>query len=357
MSHDADGPGAARQAALGPDEVRPDDEPLLVVDDLQVEFRTREGVAKAVNGVSYALAEGETLAVLGESGCGKSVTAQAIMGILDTPPGFVTGGSVRFRGTELLTLPDKERRRYRGRHIAMVFQDALSSLNPVYSVGRQIAEMFRVHEGMNKKQARARAIELMDIVRIPAASQRVDDYPHEFSGGMRQRIMIAMSLALNPDVLIADEPTTALDVTVQAQVMELLADLQRELNMGLILITHDLGVVADVADRIAVMYAGRIVEQAPVYDIYHRPAHPYTRGLLDSVPRVDSKGDELFAIKGLPPNLTRIPPGCSFSPRCRFAEAVCREDPEPALETIRVDRTVACHFHGKVLEEVTDDLQ
>ena len=340
----------AQEPAAGPGDV-----PLLAVEDLEVEFRTREGVARAVSSVSFTVDEGETLAVLGESGCGKSVTAQAIMGILDSPPGFVTGGSVRFRGTELLTMPDKERRKIRGQNIAMIFQDALSSLNPVHTVGRQIGEMFRAHENMGKKEARQKAIELMDLVRIPAAGQRVDDYPHQFSGGMRQRIMIAMSLALRPDVLIADEPTTALDVTVQAQVMELLADLQDQLQMGLILITHDLGVVADVADRIAVMYAGRVVEQAPVDDIYHRPAHPYTKGLLASVPRVDSKGEELYAIKGLPPNLTKLPLGCSFAPRCSFAQDVCRADPGPELRSIAADRTVSCHFTEQVMEGGPDE--
>ena len=327
-----------------------DDEPVLVVEDLQVEFRTREGVAKAVNGVSYTVDAGETLAVLGESGCGKSVTAQAIMGILDTPPGYVTGGSVRFKGIDLLQLPEKERRTYRGESIAMIFQDALSALNPVYSVGRQIAEMFQVHRGMSRKDGLKKAVELMDLVRIPAAAERVNDYPHQFSGGMRQRIMIAMSIALEPQVLIADEPTTALDVTVQAQVMELMADLQREMNTALILITHDLGVVADVADRIAVMYAGRIVEKAPVTDIYHNPAHPYTKGLLDSIPRVDSKGTELYAIKGLPPNLTRVPPGCSFNPRCRFARDECRQGDAPPLTTLSDERDVACYYYQEVLD-------
>ena len=327
-----------------------DDEPVLVVDNLQVEFRTREGVAKAVNGVSYTVDAGETLAVLGESGCGKSVTAQAIMGILDTPPGFVTGGSVRFKGIDLLQLPEKERRTYRGESIAMIFQDALSALNPVYSVGRQIAEMFQVHRGMSRKDGLKKAVELMDLVRIPAAAERVNDYPHQFSGGMRQRIMIAMSIALEPEVLIADEPTTALDVTVQAQVMELMADLQQEMNTALILITHDLGVVADVADRIAVMYAGRIVEKAPVTDIYHDPAHPYTKGLLDSIPRVDSKGTELYAIKGLPPNLTRVPPGCSFNPRCRFARDACRQGDAPPLTTLSDERDVACYYYQEVLD-------
>ncbi len=245
--------------------------------------------------------------MLGESGSGKSVTAQAVMGILDTPPGRITGGEVMFQGRDLLKLKEEERRRIRGAEMAMIFQDALSALNPVITVGDQLAEMFTVHRGLSRKDARAKAVELMDRVRIPAARERVRQYPHQFSGGMRQRIMIAMAIALEPALIIADEPTTALDVTVQAQVMELLAELQREYRMGLILITHDLGVVADVADRIAVMYAGRIVESAPVHDIYKAPAHPYTRGLLDSIPRLDHKGRELYAIKGLPPNLTRIP--------------------------------------------------
>ena len=323
--------------------------PLLHVEDLQVEFRTRDGVAKAVNGVSYILEEGQTLAILGESGSGKSVTAQAVMGILDTPPGFVTGGAVRFRGQDLLTLPEDERRAYRGRSIAMIFQDALSSLNPVFTVGWQIGEMFRVHEGLSKKDAKQRAIELMELVRIPAARERVNDYPHQFSGGMRQRIMIAMAISLDPDVLIADEPTTALDVTVQAQIMELLADLQRERKMGLILITHDLGVVADVADKISVMYAGRIMERALVGDIYARPAHPYTKGLLESIPRVDLKGQELAAIKGLPPSLTRIPAGCEFNPRCPYAQDICRENRPPLLE-VAPGRFSACHFAKEVLD-------
>ncbi|MFI6700433.1 ABC transporter ATP-binding protein [Streptomyces sp. NPDC050509] len=305
---------------------------LLEVRDLQVEFRTREGVAKAVNGVTYAVAAGETLAVLGESGSGKSVTAQAIMGILDTPPGRITGGEVLFQGRDLLKLKEEQRRRIRGAEMAMIFQDALSSLNPVLTVGAQLGEMFEVHRGMGRKQARAKSVELMDRVRIPAAKDRVNDYPHQFSGGMRQRIMIAMALALEPALIIADEPTTALDVTVQAQVMDLLAELRRELNMGLILITHDLGVVADVADKIAVMYAGRIVETAPVHALYKAPAHPYTRGLLDSIPRLDQKGEELYAIKGLPPNLLHIPPGCAFNPRCPRARDVCRTEVPPLYE-------------------------
>ncbi|MEU6526875.1 ABC transporter ATP-binding protein [Streptomyces sp. NPDC046924] len=322
---------------------------LLEVRDLHVEFHTRDGVARAVDGVGYGVDAGETLAVLGESGSGKSVTAQAVMGILDTPPGKITGGEVVFRGRDLLQLKENERRRVRGAEMAMIFQDALSSLNPVLSVGDQLGEMFVVHRGMSKKEARARAVELMDRVRIPAARERVGQYPHQFSGGMRQRIMIAMALALEPALIIADEPTTALDVTVQAQVMELLAELQREYRMGLVLITHDLGVVADVADRIVVMYAGRIVESAPVHDIYKAPAHPYTRGLLDSIPRLDQKGRQLYAIKGLPPNLMDIPPGCAFHPRCPLARDVCRTD-EPPLYEVSETRGSACHFWRECLD-------
>ncbi|MFF5445200.1 ABC transporter ATP-binding protein [Streptomyces sp. NPDC012888] len=328
----------------------PEGTPLLEVKDLHVEFHTRDGIAKAVNGVSYSVDAGETLAVLGESGSGKSVTAQAIMGILDMPPGRIPAGEILFKGQDLLKMKEDERRKVRGAQIAMIFQDALSSLNPVHTVGAQLGEMFRVHRGMSKKDSLAKAVELMDRVKIPAAKARVGDYPHQFSGGMRQRIMIAMALALEPDLIIADEPTTALDVTVQAQVMDLLAELQREMNMGLILITHDLGVVADVADKIAVMYGGRIVENAPVHEIYKRPAHPYTRGLLDSIPRLDQKGQELYAIKGLPPNLLNIPSGCAFNPRCPKAQDICRTE-VPALHPVSEQdgtelpgRGSACHF-------------
>ena len=238
------------------------------------------------SGVNFTLREGETLGILGESGCGKSVTAQAIMGILDIPPARIAGGQVRYRGVDLLQMDEAKRRHVRANKIAMVFQDALSSLNPVFTVGWQIGELFRKHQGANRREAKAKAIEMLELVGIPAAASRVNDYPHQFSGGMRQRVMIAMALALKPDIIIADEPTTALDVTVQAQVMRLLADLQQEMKMGLILITHDMGVVADVADKICVMYAGNAVEQADVYQIYERPAHPYTKALL----RVDPAG-------------------------------------------------------------------
>ena len=325
-------------------------EHLLDVRDLHVEFRTREGVAKAINGVSFHLDERETLAILGESGSGKSVTAQAIMGILDTPPGFVTGGEVLLRGRDLQKLSEKDRQGVRGSQIAMIFQDALSSLNPVFPVGWQIAEMFRIHKGLNRSDAYAQAVRLMERVKIPAAKERVKAYPHQFSGGMRQRIMIAMAIALDPAVLIADEPTTALDVTVQAQIMQLLKELQDESGMGLILITHDLGVVADVADRISVMYAGRIVESASVLDLYDRPAHAYTKGLLDSIPRLDQRGQTLYAIGGLPPNLLRIPPGCPFNPRCVYATDVCRTVLPPLVEVLP-GRMTACHHSKEVLAD------
>ncbi|QXE34888.1 ABC transporter ATP-binding protein [Streptomyces sp. GMY02] len=322
---------------------------LLEVRDLSVEFRTRDGIARAVNGVGFGVDAGETLAVLGESGSGKSVTAQAVMGILDTPPARISAGEVLFRGRDLLTLPEERRRGIRGAEMAMIFQDALSALNPVLSVGAQLGEMFIVHRGMSRKRARAKAVELMDRVGIPAAKDRAGDFPHQFSGGMRQRVMIAMALALEPALIIADEPTTALDVTVQAQIMDLLAELRRELDTALILITHDLGVVADAADRIAVMYAGRIVETAPVHALYKAPAHPYTRGLLDSVPRLDRKGRELYAIKGLPPNLLRVPSGCAFHPRCPVARDICRTD-EPPLLDAGEGRRSACHFWRETLD-------
>ncbi|MGW4467210.1 ABC transporter ATP-binding protein [Micromonospora sp. NPDC004704] len=322
---------------------------LLEVRDLHVQFNTRDGVAKVINGVSYHLDAGETLAVLGESGSGKSVTAQAIMGILDMPPAVIPSGQILYDGSDLLKMPEEQRRQVRGKEIAMIFQDALSALNPVFPVGWQIGETLRQREGLSRADARKRAIELMELVKIPAAKQRVGDYPHQFSGGMRQRVMIAMALALNPRVLIADEPTTALDVTVQAQIMDLLGDLRRELNMAMILITHDLGVVADVADRIAVMYAGRIVEHADVHSLYSRPGHPYTKGLLESIPRLDQRGQELSTIKGLPPNLMRIPSGCPFHPRCPYAQQVC-VDVVPENRNLGNGRTSACHFAQEVLD-------
>jgi peptide/nickel transport system ATP-binding protein len=302
-----------------------------------------------INGVSYHVDAGETLAVLGESGSGKSVTAQAVMGILDMPPARIPSGQIRYQGRDLLTLTDAERRHVRGKEIAMVFQDALSSLNPVFPVGWQIAEPLRLREGLSKADANERAVQLMDRVRIPGARHRVRDYPHQFSGGMRQRVMIAMALALNPKVLIADEPTTALDVTVQAQIMDLLTELRQQTGMAVILITHDLGVVAGVADRIAVMYAGRIVEHADVHALYARPAHPYTKALLDSIPREQRRGEDLITIKGLPPNLVRIPPGCPFHPRCPYTQPVCQTTLPPHVD-LGDGRTSACHFAREVLD-------
>ena len=321
--------------------------PLLEVVDLHVEFHTKSGVAQAINGLNFTLNAGETLAILGESGSGKSVTAQAIMGILDMPPGHIAGGEIRYRGQDLLSMKPEQRRRLRGVNISMIFQDALSALNPVLPVGWQIAEMFRIHQGMKRKLARQQSIELMKRVGIPAAEQRVGDFPHQFSGGMRQRIMIAMAIALDPDVLIADEPTTALDVTVQAQVMRLLKRLQTENNMGLILITHDLGVVADVADKIAVMYAGQVMEASDVYEIYARPGNPYTKGLLASVPRIDGEDERLEAIPGLPPVLTDMPRGCPFNPRCPYATDLCRTETPELLPVVEA-HTSACHYREEI---------
>ncbi|MEO9325148.1 ABC transporter ATP-binding protein [Nocardioides sp. C4-1] len=325
-------------------------ERVLEVQNLHVEFHSRDGVAKAINGVDLYLDQGETLAILGESGSGKSVTAQAIMGILDMPPAKIPQGKILFQGRDLLTMKPAERRKLRGPGISMIFQDALSSLNPVFPVGWQIGEMFRVHRGTNRSDAKAGAIKLMERVGIPAAKQRVNAYPHQFSGGMRQRIMIAMALALDPTVLIADEPTTALDVTVQAQVMELLAELRDEYDMGLILITHDLGVVADIADRINVMYGGSIMETADVRDLYAKPGHPYTQGLLDSIPRLDMKGQELFAIKGLPPNLLDMPKGCPFSPRCVHVQDLCRQEFPPVVD-LGAGHTSTCHYAKEVVRD------
>jgi oligopeptide transport system ATP-binding protein len=340
----------ARSAAPTPGSATPGGY-LLEVEDLHVEFRTRRGTVHANNGISYTLRERETLAILGESGSGKSVSAQAVMGLIDSPPGFITKGSIRYRDRDLLTMKERDRQQIRGAEIAMIFQDALSALNPVFSVGWQIGEMYRKHRGTSRGEAKQKAIELMERVRIPSARERVNSYPHEFSGGMRQRVMIAMALALDPDVLIADEPTTALDVTVQAQIMRLLSDIQDETGLGLILITHDLGVVADVADRIAVMYAGEIVETAPVYDIYAKPAHPYTEGLIQSIPRADQKGSRLSPIPGAPPDLSRIPSGCPFHPRCgyrREAPRNCFEE-DPPLYDVVVGRGSRCHYWKEVM--------
>ena len=324
---------------------------LLEVTGLRVEFRTGRETVHAVNGAGFRVAAGETAAVLGESGSGKSVSASAIMRLLQSPPAFVTGGEIRFKGEDVLAMPVHQWRRLCGQEIAMVFQDALASLNPVFSVGWQIAEQFRAHGEHSGGEADERAVELLARVGIPDPANRAKDYPHQFSGGMRQRVMIAMAIALGPDLLIADEPTTALDVTVQAQIMELLEDLREETGMAIVLITHDLGVVADVADHVAVMYAGRVVESGKVRDVLGRPAHPYTLALLDSVPQALDKGQKLRPIVGSPPDMARIPQGCAFHPRCRFATEQCRVEAPPPM-AVAPGRLAECHhaeavFNGR----------
>ncbi|HEY3559077.1 MAG TPA: ABC transporter ATP-binding protein [Kribbella sp.] len=317
---------------------------LLEVSDLTVEFRTARGWSVAVDGVDLSLSPGRTLAVLGESGSGKSATARAIMGVLPAQVGRVGRGRVVLDGQDLLQLPAEQRRTVRGARVGMVFQDALSALNPVLPVGYQIGEGCRVHLGMSRRAARRRALELLELVGIPDAARRIDDYPHQFSGGMRQRVMIATALAADPEILIADEPTTALDVTVQAQVLQLLAKLQADRQMSLMLITHDMGVVAGMADDILVMYAGRVVEQGPADDVFERPAHPYTRALLDSICTADRKGQPLRVISGQPPDLGNLPSGCAFRTRCRQAADVCKTFPPVA--SVSSVHHAACHFAG-----------
>ena len=330
--------------------------PLLEVSDLAVQFRTSEGVFDAVDGLSYTVEAGRTLAIVGESGCGKSVSSLAVMDLLG-PTAQVIRGAVRFRGTDLLGLAPKERRAYAGEHIAMVFQDALAALNPVHSVGYQITEALRTRRGMSRGDARRRAIELLEMVKVPRAATRIRDYPHQFSGGMRQRVMIAVALAMDPEVLIADEPTTALDVTVQAQILRLLAEIQRERHMGLVLITHDLGVVATVADDVTVMYAGHAVEQATTQQVFAAPAHPYTRALLRAMPRLRvsdptserARGGRLDVIPGRPPRPGEVAAGCPFHPRCDAVLDVCRTTPPPLVE-LPGGRTSLCHVASEVLE-------
>ena len=314
---------------------------ILEVENLRTEFHTEAGVVHAVNGISYALKEGETLGIVGESGCGKSVSVLSIMRLLPSPPAKISG-SVRFKGTDLLTLSESEMRKVRGAQIGMVFQDPLTSLNPVLTIGYQMTEPLQLHLGMNKEEARERAAELLEMVGIPQAANRLDDYPHQFSGGMRQRVMIAMALACNPALLIADEPTTALDVTIQAQIVDLMKRLQDELGMTLIWITHDLGVVAGLAERVIVMYAGFIVEDALIDSLYENPRHPYTKALLNSLPRMDgSPGEKLETIEGLPPDLLALPKGCPFAARCKFAREICFEQ-RPPLEEVTPGHRLAC---------------
>ena len=315
---------------------------LLNVKDLKVKFRSGREIVKAVNGVSYSVNAGETLAILGESGSGKTVSAMALMRLLSSPPAIVKADKITFNGTDLLNMPKEAWRRFSGEKMAMIFQDALAALNPVFSVGWQIAEVFRVHRQMARSEAERRTIDLLKWVGIPEATQRAKDYPHQFSGGMRQRVMIAMAIALKPDLLIADEPTTALDVTIQAQIMDLLQELRDETEMALILITHDLGVVAETADRVAIMYAGRIVETGSIADVLENPSHPYTLGLLHSMPQAQKRGEPLQPIFGSPPNLAYVPPGCAFHPRCQYAEEACREV-APTILKVGPGHFVECH--------------
>jgi oligopeptide/dipeptide ABC transporter ATP-binding protein len=316
---------------------------LMQIADLKVRFHTDEGMVNAVNGVSYALEHGEILGVVGESGCGKSVHALSIMRLIQIPPGKIESGTVVFDGRDLLQLSEPEMRQVRGRDIAMVFQDPMTSLNPVYTVGFQIMEVLKLHKGLDNKDARQRAGEMLDLVGIPGAQQRLDDYPHQFSGGMRQRAMIAMALSCEPRLLIADEPTTALDVTIQAQIIDLVVRLQGEMGMAIMWITHDLGVVAEMAHWINVMYAGYIVERGDVRDIYKRTRHPYTLGLLKSLPRIDEPpGTKLISIPGLPPDLLSLPAGCPFAARCTLRIERCLAEMPPLLPTDRTDHLVAC---------------
>ncbi len=315
---------------------------LLEVRGLETRFFTQDGVVHAVNGISYTMDEGETLAIVGESGSGKSVSVMSMLRLIPQPPGKITGGEVLFEGQDLLKMSNSEIRKVRGNRIAMIFQDPMTSLNPVLTIGFQIMEALELHLGMNKNQARERAAELLQMVGISDAANRLDDYPHQFSGGMRQRVMIAMGLACNPRLLIADEPTTALDVTIQAQIVELVKRLQKEIGMAVIWITHDLGVVAGLADRVIVMYAGSIVEEAPVKELYANPRHPYTLGLLGSVPRMDRpRKRKLTPIEGLPPDLLDLPSGCPFAPRCKYRVDRCLEE-KPALREVGPKHRIAC---------------
>jgi oligopeptide/dipeptide ABC transporter ATP-binding protein len=305
-------------------------EVLLAIEDLHTHFRTSAGVVRAVDGVSYGVRSGETLAVVGESGCGKSVTALSILRLVAMPPGIQAGGAIRFEGEDLLCADLERMREIRGNEIAMIFQEPMTSLNPVYTVGDQIQEAIELHQDVDPETARGRVLEMLARVGIPDPERRIGEYPHQMSGGMRQRVMIAMALSCNPKLLIADEPTTALDVTIQAQILDLLRRLQAELGMSILLITHDLGVVAEMAHRVVVMYAGRVVEVAGVRELFARPRHPYTAGLFHSLPRLDAEGERLSPIEGSVPDLLHLPPGCRFHPRCPFALERCRRE-EPAL--------------------------
>ena len=326
---------------------------LLEIKDLATHFFTPDGVVKAVDGISYYLDEGEVLGIVGESGCGKSVSALSVMRLVASPPGRTVAGEVFFEGEDLLNVDETEMRHIRGNRIAMVFQEPMTSLNPVLTIGRQITETLELHQGMNKQQSNERATELLRLVGIPDAARRLKDYPHQFSGGMRQRVMIAMALSCNPRLIIADEPTTALDVTIQAQILELMRSLSDQFGTAMIIITHNLGVVARYAHRVVVMYAGRIIESGSAEEIYHNPSHAYTLGLLASVPRLDeTRKVKLDPIEGLPPDLIDLPAGCSFAPRCKYVIDKCTEE-TPALALVKDEHASACIRAGELKELAT----
>ncbi len=319
---------------------------LLKIERLQTHFFTEAGTVRAVDGVSLLVRKGETLGIVGESGCGKSVTALSILRLIPTPPGKIVGGNIYLDGRDLLKLPEDEMRKVRGASISMIFQEPMTSLNPVFTVGDQIAEGIRLHQGLSKRESWNKAIEMLRLVRIPDPDRRVKEYPHQMSGGMRQRVMIAMALSCNPQLLIADEPTTALDVTIQAQILELLNQLKSELGMAVMLITHDLGVVADTAARVAVMYAGRVVEEAPVLELFTHPKHPYTQGLLNSIPRIEKaeRRPRLQAIPGMVPDLLELPKGCKFQARCSKVFEPCYGE-EPQLKDVAANHRVRCYLY------------
>jgi oligopeptide/dipeptide ABC transporter ATP-binding protein len=318
---------------------------LLKVKNLKTYFFTHEGTIKAVDGVSFTIKKGETLGLVGESGCGKSVTALSIMRLVQSPPGKIVGGKIYFEGKNLLELKEKEMRKIRGCKISMIFQEPMTSLDPMFTIGFEIMEVLKLHQNLKKDEAKKKAIESLYKVRFPDPEKRIDDYPHELSGGMRQRVMIAMALSCNPALLIADEPTTALDVTIQAQILKLINELRKELNTSVLLITHDLGVIAKTCDNVALMYAGYIVEYTDVYTFFRKPLHPYAQALLKSIPRIDVETKRLKIIKGLVPNLLDIPSGCPFHPRCEFCFKLCTEK-MPKLKKVGKNHMVRCHLFG-----------
>ena len=324
------------------------DQALLQVIDLQTSFKTERGFLPAVDGVSFSVRQGECVGLVGESGCGKTLTSLSILGLVPKPGGAITGGRILFEGKDLVAMPEEELRAIRGNRISMIFQEPMTSLDPVYTIGTQVSDVIALHQKVDKRKAREIAVEMLRLVGIPDPARRVDEYPHSLSGGMRQRVMIAMALSCRPKLLIADEPTTALDVTIQAQILEILKDLRREMGMSVLLITHALGVIAEVAERVVVMYAGKAVEEAPVGDLFHSPAHPYTVGLLESVPRLDAGKHRLHVIDGIVPGIASMPQGCRFHPRCSRATDVCRvKEPPPAC--VGAEHVVRCWLAGEGL--------